>query len=36
MFWGALGGLLSAKKNFQELYEEILDKKFILVASSII
>ena len=29
---GTLGGLLSCQKHFQELHEEIVDKKFILVA----
>ena len=28
MFLGTLGGLLSCQKKFQELYEEIVDKKF--------
>ena len=30
---GTLGGLLSCQKQFQGEYEEIVDKKFILIAN---
>ena len=32
MFLGTLGHLLSSQNNFQKVYEEIVDKKSILVA----
>ncbi len=32
MFLGTLGGLSSCQKNFQTVYKEIVDNKFILVA----
>ena len=32
MFSGTLGGLSSCQKNFQTVYKEIVDNKFILVA----